>query len=150
MPETPAIEMLWVEDNAYDLELAVRALEKANLIKRTFVARDGGEALDFVFGTGAFADRGMPTGLKVIVLDLKLPKVDGLEIVRRLRGHANTKLIPVVILTGSREPREVVRAYHLGVSSYIQKPMIFEYYAEVVRDIGLYWLKHNLPPRDVK
>ena len=85
--------------------------------------------------------------LKVIVLDLNVPKVDGLEILRRLRGHANTRLIPVVILTLSREPKEILRAYQLGVSSYILKPMIFEYYAEVVRDLGLYWLKHNQLPK---
>jgi two-component system response regulator len=151
MADAPkAIEMLLVEDNNYDLELAMRALEKSNLVNRTYVARDGAEALDFVFGTGPFQDRNMLAALKVIVLDLKLPKVDGLEIVRRLRGHANTRLIPVVVLTGSREPREIYRAYQLGVSSYIQKPMIFEYYAEIVRDIGLYWLKHNQPPRDEK
>jgi two-component system, response regulator len=147
MANTQVIEMLLVEDNRYDLELAMRALEKANLVNRTYVARDGAEALDFVFGTGAFADRNMLEGLKVIVLDLNVPKVDGLEILRRLRGHANTRLIPVVILTLSREPKEILRAYQLGVSSYILKPMIFEYYAEVVSDLGLYWLKHNQLPR---
>lgn len=150
MPDTPMYEMLFVEDNAYDRELAMRALEKANLVSRTYVAQDGAEALDFVFGTGAFADRNMLARLKVIVLDMKLPKVDGLEILRRLRGHALTRLLPVVFLTGSKEPREVFRAYHLGASSYIAKPMIFEYYVDVVRDIGLYWLRHNLPPRDEK
>jgi two-component system response regulator len=147
MTPAQAIEMLWVEDNPYDLELALRALEKANLVGRTYVARDGGEALDFAFGTGAFVDKNMLAGLKIIVLDLNLPKVDGLEIVRRLRNHANTRLIPVVILTSSREPKEVARAYQLGVSSYVLKPMIFEHYAEVVRDIGLYWLKRNHLPK---
>ncbi|HEY8994773.1 MAG TPA: response regulator [Lacunisphaera sp.] len=144
------IEMLLVEDNAYDLELAMRALQKANLASVTHVARDGAEALDFIFGTGVFAGQNMLAGLKVVVLDLRLPKVDGLEVVRRLREQAETRLVPVVMLTGSREQPQIAQAYQLGVTSYVLKPWIFEYYAEVIRDIGLYWLRRNQLPREGK
>lgn len=150
MTDAPTIEMLLVEDNAYDLELAMRALQKANLVSVTHVARDGAEALDFVFGTGPFAGRNTLAALKVVVLDLKLPKVDGLEVVRRIREHATTRLIPVVMLTGSRESPQLAQAYQFGVSSYVLKPMIFEYYADVMRDIGLYWLRRNQLPREGK
>lgn len=147
MPDSHAIEMLLVEDNPQDLELAQRALRKANLANRTHVARDGAEALDFVFGTGSFAGRNVTDELKVILLDLKLPKVDGLEVLRRIKADVRTKVIPIVVLTSSREQRDVVEAYELGVNSYIVKPVNFERYAESVRDLGLYWLRLNQPPK---
>lgn len=147
MPDNQVIEMLLVEDNPQDLELALRALRKANLRNRIHVARDGAEALDFVFGTGAFAGRIVTDELKVILLDLKLPKIDGLEVLRRIKGDARTKVIPIVVLTSSREQRDVVEAYQLGVNSYIVKPVNFERYTEAVHDLGLYWLLLNQPPR---
>jgi len=147
MPDSHAIELLLVEDNPQDLELAQRALRKANLVSRLHVARDGAEALDFVFGAGPFAGRNVADELKVILLDLKLPKIDGLEVLRRIKADARTKVIPVVVLTSSREQRDVVEAYQLGVNSYIVKPVNYERYAEVVRDLGLYWLLLNQPPK---
>ncbi len=147
MPDTHAVELLLVEDNPQDLELALRALRKANLTNRTHVARDGAEALDFVFGTGPFADRKMGDGLKVILLDLKMPKIDGLEVLRRLKADARTAVIPVVVLTSSREQRDVLESYRLGVNSYIVKPVNFEQYAAAVRDLGLYWLRLNQPSK---
>jgi CheY-like chemotaxis protein len=139
------IEMLLVEDNPQDLELAQRALRKAGLRDRTHIARDGTEALDFIFGEGSFAGRGVARDLKVILLDLKLPKIDGLEVLRRIKGDPRTKVIPVLVLTSSNERRDVADAYQLGVNSYIVKPVTFEHYTEVVRDAGLYWLRLNQP-----
>lgn len=147
MPEHNAIELLLVEDNPQDLELAQRALRKANLFNRIHVARDGAEAIDFIFGAGPFAGRAVADELKVILLDLKLPKVDGLEVLRNLKDDPRTRTIPVVVLTSSREQRDVAESYRLGVNSYIVKPVNFERYAEAVRDLGLYWLLLNQPPR---
>lgn len=147
MTDSRPIELLLVEDNPQDLELAQRALRKAGLAHRTHIARDGVEALDFVFGQGAFAGRNVTDELKVILLDLKLPKVDGLEFLRRIKDDARTKTIPVVVLTSSREQRDVTAAYRLGINSYIVKPVNFERYAEAVRDLGLYWLRLNQPPK---
>ena len=147
MSDAHAIEMLLVEDNPQDLELALRALRKANLVTRIQVARDGAEALDFVFGTGPFAGRNITDGPRVILLDLKLPKIDGLEVLRRVKGDPRTKVIPVVVLTSSKEQRDVVESYQLGVNSYIVKPVNFERFADAVRDLGLYWLLLNQPPK---
>lgn len=147
MTDNPAIELLLVEDNPQDLELALRALRKASLANHIQVARDGTEALDFVFGTGVFAGRTITDGPKVIVLDLKLPKVDGLEVLRRIKGDPRTKAIPVVVLTSSKEQRDVVESYQLGVNSYIVKPVNFERFAEAVREVGRYWLTLNQPPK---
>lgn len=147
MPDSHAIELLLVEDNPQDLELAQRALRRANLSNRIHVARDGAEALDFVFGTGPFSCRNVTDELKVILLDLKLPKIDGLEVLRRIKADARTRVIPVVVLTSSREQRDVAEAYQLGINSYIVKPVNFERYAEAVRDLGLYWLLLNQPPK---
>ncbi len=147
MTDSQAIEMLLVEDNPQDLELALRALRKANLVNRTHVARDGVEALDFVFLTGPFAGRSPPSRLKVILLDLKLPKIDGLEVLRRLKADPAMKTIPTVVLTSSREQRDVLESYQLGVNSYIVKPVNFDHYSEVVRDLGIYWLVLNQPPK---
>jgi two-component system, response regulator len=140
-------ELLLAEDNPQDLELALRALRKANLSNRIQVARDGAEVLDFLFGTGAFVGRTTAERPKVILLDLKLPKVDGLEVLRRIKADPLTRDIPVVVLTSSREQRDVTESYKLGVNSYIVKPVNFERYAEAVRDLGLYWLLLNQPPK---
>ncbi|SDS54770.1 response regulator [Opitutus sp. GAS368] len=147
MNDTHAVELLLVEDNPQDLELALRALRKANLANRIQVARDGAEALDFIFGTGPFAGRNITDGPKMILLDLKLPKVDGLAVLRRVKGDPRTKVIPIVVLTSSKEQRDVVESYQLGVNSYIVKPVNFERFAEAVRDLGLYWLLLNQPPK---
>jgi two-component system, response regulator len=147
MNETIAAELLLVEDNPQDLELALRALGKANLRNRVHVARDGAEALDYIFGEGAQAGRGMKSGPKVILLDLKLPKVDGLDVLKRLKGDARTKSIPVVVLTSSKEQSDIVESYDLGVNSYIVKPVDFERFTEAVRTLGLYWIVLNQPPK---
>jgi two-component system response regulator len=147
MNETNHADLLLVEDNPEDLELALRALRKANLAGRVHVARDGAEALDYIFCDGAHADRKVTDGPKVILLDLKLPKVDGLEILRRLKGDPRTKSIPVVVLTSSKEQSDIVKSYNLGVNSYIVKPVDFERFTEAVSTLGLYWLLLNQPPK---
>jgi CheY-like chemotaxis protein len=147
MNETNAVEILLVEDTPEDLELALRALQKAKLTNRIQVARDGAEAIEFIFGEGAYVGRKIENGPKVILLDLKLPKIDGIEVLRRIKSDARTKTIPVVVLTSSKEQKDVVESYRLGVNSYIVKPVNFERFAEAVRDLGMYWLLLNQPPR---
>ncbi len=147
MNDPAAIELLLVEDNPQDLELALRALRKANLANRVQVARDGAEALEFIFCEGPHAARKIADSPKVIFLDLKLPKVDGLDVLRRLKSDPRTKSIPVVVLTSSKEQRDVVESYQLGVNSYIVKPVNFERFSDAVRDLGLYWLLLNQPPK---
>ena len=141
-----AVEILLVEDNPNDVELTLRVLKKNNISNRLHVVRDGAEALEFIFCTGAYADRDIKNGPKVVLLDLKLPKVDGLEVLRQIKADPRTKTIPVVVLTSSREERDVVQSYHLGVNSYIVKPVDFEQFTEAVRQFGLYWLLLNEPP----
>ncbi len=141
-----SIEILLVEDNPNDVELALHALKKNKLANHIHVARDGAEALDFLFGTGKYADRHINRPPKVILLDLKLPKVDGLEVLKRIKGDERTRAIPVVVLTSSREERDIVESYRLGVNSYITKPVDFEQFTEAVRQLGLYWLLLNQPP----
>jgi CheY-like chemotaxis protein len=147
MNEPNAVELLLVEDNAQDLELALRALRKANLSNRIHVARDGAEALEFIFCEGPHAARRITDWPKVILLDLKLPKVDGLDVLKRIKGDLRTKTIPIVVLTSSKEQCDVVESYQLGVNSYIVKPVNFEQFTEAVHDLGLYWLLHNQPPK---
>jgi CheY-like chemotaxis protein len=147
MNETITADLLLVEDNPQDLELALRALRKANLGGRVHVARDGAEALDYIFCEGAQSMRKMADGPKVILLDLKLPKVDGLEILKRLKSDPRTKSIPVVVLTSSKEQSDIVASYNLGVNSYIVKPVDFERFTEAVGTLGLYWLLLNQPPK---
>ena len=147
MNETHAIELLLVEDNPQDLELSLRALHKAHLSNRIQVARDGAEALEFIFCEGPYANRKIEDCPKVILLDLKLPKIDGLEVLKRIKGDPRTKLIPIVVLTSSKEQSDVVESYQLGVNSYIVKPVNFEQFTEAVRNLGLYWLLHNQPPK---
>ena len=145
MTETTAVEILLVEDNLQDLELALRALRKANLANHIHVARDGAEALEFIFCEGAYAERKIESPPKLILLDLKLPKVDGLEVLRRIKGDPRTKTIPVVVLTSSKEQNDVVNSYELGVNSYIVKPVNFERFVEAVQQLGIYWLLFNQP-----
>jgi two-component system, response regulator len=147
MSETTGIEILLVEDNPKDVELTLRAFERANLTNRIHVARDGAEALEFLFCEGPHAGRRMDDAPKVVLLDLKLPKVDGLEVLQRLKSDPRTKSIPVVVLTSSREQRDVVESYDLGVNSYIVKPVNFEQFLESVQQLGLYWLLTNQPPK---
>ena len=147
MNETNAVEILIVEDTPQDLELALRALRKSNLTNRIQVARDGAEALEFIFGEGAHAGRKIEHGPKVILLDLKLPKIDGLEVLRRVKSDDRTKAIPVVVLTSSKEQKDVVESYQLGVNSYIVKPVNFDGFASAVQELGMYWLLLNQPPK---
>jgi two-component system response regulator len=140
------IEILLVEDNAKDVELALYALKKYHVANHIEVVRDGTEALDYVFCAGAYANRRMEDTPKVILLDLKLPKVDGLEVLRRIKADPRTKPIPVVVLTSSREECDIVESYKLGVNSYIVKPVNFEQFTEAVRQLGLYWLMLNQAP----
>lgn len=147
MNEHPSIEILLVEDNPEDLQLTQRALRKANLANRIQVARDGAEALEFIFCEGAHAGRRIDEPPKLILLDLKLPKVDGLEVLRRIKGDPRTRAIPTVVLTSSREQTDVVESYRLGVNSYIVKPVNFEGFAKAVQELGMYWLLLNQPPQ---
>lgn len=141
------IEILLVEDSSDDLEMTLRALRKANLANRVQIARDGVEALDFVFCEGPHAARKIQNGPKMILLDLKLPKVDGMEVLKRIKSDPRTKVIPVVVLTSSKEQKDVINSYHLGVNSYIVKPVNFESFAKAVAELGFYWLLLNQPPK---
>jgi CheY-like chemotaxis protein len=142
----PPVEILLVEDNPSDEELTIHALRSNHLANNIEVVRDGAEALEYIFHTGAFADRAAGDRPKVILLDVKLPKVDGLEVLRRIKSDPRTRSIPVVVLTSSREECDVVDSYSLGVNSYIVKPVDFSRFAEVVRQLGLYWLLLNHSP----
>jgi two-component system response regulator len=141
--ESCSVEILLVEDNPQDLELTQRALRKANLTNSIHVARDGAEALEFLFCEGNYATRKSDDGPKVILLDLKLPKVDGLQVLKRIKSDPRTRSIPVVVLTSSKEQNDVVESYHLGVNSYIVKPVNFERFAAAVQEVGMYWLLLN-------
>jgi two-component system response regulator len=140
------VEVLLVEDSPEDLELALRAFKKANLTNRIQVARDGVEAIEFLFCEGQHAGRRIEDGPKVVLLDLKLPKIDGMEVLRRLKSDPRTKSIPVVVLTSSKEQKDVIESYNLGVNSYIVKPVNFERFATAVQELGYYWLLVNQPP----
>ncbi len=140
------VEILLVEDNEADVELTLHALRHNNLANKIQVVRDGEEALDFIFCRGPHSDRSFERAPKLILLDLKLPKVDGLEVLRQVKNDARTKAIPVVILTSSKEEKDMVNGYHLGVNSYIQKPVDFDQFREMVQQLGLYWWLVNEPP----
>jgi two-component system response regulator len=146
MNNTSEVEILLVEDNPNDAELATRALKKNNLANHLAVVTDGEEALDFVFARGKYGYRKIENGPKIILLDLKLPKVDGLEVLRALKGDPRTKIIPVIVLTSSKEEKDVVESYKLGVNSYILKPVAFDKFIDAVKDIGYYWLLLNQSP----
>ena len=141
-----AIEILLVEDNPDDVELALFALKKNNFANTIHVERDGEEALDFLFCRGVHGERSFDTPPKVVLLDLKLPKVDGLEVLRALKSDSRTKAVPVVVMTSSKQQRDMVEGYKLGVNSYIQKPIDFAEFREIIRQLGYYWLIINQPP----
>jgi two-component system response regulator len=143
---TNEVEILLIEDNPDDVELALRALTKNNLANRVFTVADGAEALDFIFARGAHQNRRVGNVPRVVLLDLKLPKVDGIEVLRAIRSDERTRFVPVVILTSSSEERDIVETYKLGVNSYIVKPVNFEKFIEVVRELGYYWLLLNQRP----
>jgi CheY-like chemotaxis protein len=142
-----AVEILLVEDNPDDVELTLRALKNQKISNHIEVVRDGAEALDFIFCTGQFEHRSMENAPKLVLLDLKLPKVDGLEVLEKIKSDPRTKAIPIVVLTSSTEERDIVESYKLGVNSYITKPVDFEQFSESVRQLGLYWLLLNEPPK---
>lgn len=133
------VEILLVEDNPNDVELTLRALQKQNLANKVFVVKDGAEALEFIFATGAFSRRKIDNRPKVVLLDLKLPKVDGIEVLRKIKEDPRTKHTPVVMLTSSQEERDVVESYKLGVNSYIVKPVDFNNFVHAVSELGMYW-----------
>jgi two-component system response regulator len=138
--------ILLVEDNPDDEALTVRALKKNNIGNNIVVARDGAEALDFLFCTNAYADRDPNDLPQLILLDIKLPKVDGLEVLRRIRSEARTRLLPVVMLTSSKEERDLIVSYESGANSYLRKPVDFTHFIEAVRQLGVYWLVLNEAP----
>ncbi len=143
------VEILLVEDNLGDVELTLHALRHNNLANRIQVVRDGEEALDFIFCRGAYDRRDSDRPPKLILLDLKLPKVDGIEVLRQIKGDPRTRTVPVIVLTSSKEEKDMVQSYQLGVNSYIQKPVDFDQFWETVKQLGLYWLLVNqLPPKD--
>lgn len=140
------VEILLVEDNKDDVELTLHALHKENLANHIHVCRDGEEALEFLFCQGQFNGRSLEKPPRLILLDLKLPKVDGMEVLKRLKNDDRTKTIPVVILTSSKEERDLVQSYGLGANSYIQKPVDFDQFRSTVKSVGFYWLLINQPP----
>jgi CheY-like chemotaxis protein len=142
-----SVEILLVEDNPNDVELTLDALKENKLANRIEVVRDGAAALEFLFCTGAYANRDCSSQIKLILLDLKLPKVNGLEVLEQIRADPKTRTIPVVILTSSREERDIVQSYQLGINSYIVKPVDFEQFTTAVRHLGFYWLLLNQQPR---
>jgi CheY-like chemotaxis protein len=140
------VELLLVEDNVDDLDMALHGLRKMNFANHIHVARDGVEALDFIFCRGPYAGRSMESGPKVVLLDLKLPKIDGLEVLRQMKSDPRTRTIPVVVLTSSKEQSDVAESYKLGSNSYIVKPVNFEDFAPAMQRLGMYWLLLNQPP----
>ena len=146
MSQTSPVEILLVEDDPHDVELTLRALKKHNVANRLHMVKDGAEAIDFLFASGAYEDREPNDRPKLILLDLKLPKVSGLEVLRAVKSDESTKNIPVVVLTSSREERDIVESYRLGVNSYIVKPVDFDKFLNAVGEVGLYWLLLNVSP----
>jgi len=140
---TNEVEILLVEDNPSDAELAIRALKSHNLTNKLVWLKDGVEALDFIFAQGQYADRSMEDVPKVVLLDLKLPRVNGLEVLEKVKSDKRTRTIPIVVLTSSSEERDIVTSYNLGVNSYILKPVDFDKFVDAVQEVGLYWLLLN-------
>lgn len=140
------VEVLLVEDDENDVELTLHAFEKQNLLNEIHVVRDGQEALDFLFCQGPYSHRDVRKPPKVVLLDLKLPLLDGIEVLRRVRSDSRTRGIPIVMLTSSREEQDIIATYELGVNSYIVKPVDFQRFGEAVREVGMYWLLLNEPP----
>jgi len=141
------VEILLVEDNPSDAELTMRALKEYNLANKLIWVKDGAEALDFVFAQGQYSDRSVEDTPRVILLDLKLPKVGGLEVLEKVKSDKRTQTIPVVVLTSSSEEKDIITSYNLGVNSYILKPVDFDKFVESIREIGYYWLLLNKPPQ---
>lgn len=141
------VEVLIVEDNPQDVELTMRALKKHHLANNVVVVGDGEDALDFIFARNAYNHRNIDSRPKVILLDLKLPKVSGLDVLKQIKSDERTKIIPVVVVTSSREEQDIVRSYRLGVNSYVVKPVNFEKFAKAVAELGMYWLLLNEPPK---
>lgn len=148
--EHTEIEILLIEDNPEEAELTIRSLRKQNLANRLLHIDDGAEALDVIFSKGKYADNKNPLHPKLILLDLKLPRVDGLEILRQIKSDEQTKLIPVVVLTSSKEETDIIESYRLGVNSYIVKPVNFDSFTKAVSELGLYWVIHNQSPGKIK
>lgn len=146
MSDDEIVEILLVEDDPKDVRLTLHALRGENLVNRIEVVRDGEEALDFLFARGAFASRNHARQPKLILLDLKLPKVDGIQVLREIKNHPGTKAVPVAILTSSKEERDMVESYRLGVNSYIQKPVDFDQFRETIKMLGMYWIVVNQQP----
>ncbi|HKW88519.1 MAG TPA: response regulator [Candidatus Acidoferrales bacterium] len=146
MSDLDAMEILLVEDNPADVELTLHALRQNKLANKIHVARDGEEALDFLFTQGNFRRRKSQRPPRIVLLDLKLPKIDGLGVLRAVKNDPRTRAIPVVVLTSSKEEKDMVESYSLGVNSYIQKPVDFNNFRDMVRQLGLYWLLINVPP----
>ena len=138
--------ILLVEDNVDDVDLTIRAMKKHNILNEVVVARDGAEAIDYLFGTGAYAGRDLSEPPQVVLLDLKLPKLSGLDVLKRIRENERTRLQPVVILTSSKEEQDLTDSYGLGANSYIRKPVDFGQFSEAIRQVGLYWLVLNEAP----
>lgn len=141
--ENSEVEILLVEDNPSDAEMTIRALRKNNIANKVVHLKDGAEALDYIFGTGQYSGRNIANKPKVILLDLKMPKVDGIEVLRKVKSEDDTKTIPVVVLTSSKEDPDVRTCYDLGVNSYIVKPVGFENFSKAITELGLYWLLLN-------
>jgi two-component system response regulator len=146
MNQVNPMEILLVEDNPADVELTLRALKKHNLANQVKVVNDGTQALDYLFSSGAYEGKKSQPPPKVVFLDLKLPKVDGREVLRRMKADARTRIIPVVVLTSSKEESDIVESYKLGVNSYVVKPLDFDKFVEAVAELGLYWVLLNQPP----
>ena len=146
MVDDYTVEILLVEDNPDDVELTLHAFKKSKLVNRVRVVRDGAEALDYLFGDGEFAGRNVLDVPHLVLLDLKLPKVSGIEVLRRIRGDPRTRSIPVVAMTSSREERDIAETYKLGINSYIVKPVDFDHFGKIVEELGYYWLLLNQPP----
>ncbi|CAM4309176.1 response regulator [Gillisia hiemivivida] len=144
--EYNTVEILLIEDNMNDAELAIRAFRKGNISNNLIHLKDGAQALEFLFGTGKFEGRDTSIKPKVILLDLKMPKMDGLEVLTHIKANKLTKAIPVVVLTSSKEHPDIERAYSLGANSYIVKPVEFDEFTKIVADLGFYWLLKNQPP----
>ncbi|MEG3224934.1 MAG: two-component system response regulator [Methanobacteriales archaeon Met13] len=140
------VDILLVEDNPTDAELTTRALKRKNLVNNMVWVKDGAEALDFLFATGDYAERNPEDVPKLILLDLRMPKVDGMEVLHRIKAEKTTKKIPVVVLTSSQEDRDIVESYKLGVNSYVSKPVEFDEFIDAVSTLGLYWMLINKPP----
>ena len=143
MTKQNEVEILIVEDNPHDAEMALRALKKNNLANNILVVGDGAEALDYLYARGKYADKSYNNRPKIILLDLKLPKVDGKEVLRTIKNDPPKKVIPVIVLTSSKEERDIVESYALGVNSYIIKPVDFDKFVDSIRELGLYWLLLN-------